>query len=148
MEQMTTSENGRKMIEGFEGLALKAYADQKGVPTLGYGHTASVKLGDTCTPQQADVWITGDLATAEEAVNRLVTVPINQNQFDALVSFTFNEGQGHLGSSTLLSLLNQGATTGAANQFLAWVYVNGVKDNGLLNRRKAERLLFLTPETA
>lgn len=140
---MNTSPAGRKLIESFEGLALKAYADQRGIWTLGYGHAASVKPADTCTPEQADAWLAGDLATAEGAVSRLVTVPLNQNQFDALVSLCFNIGQGSFHHSTLLSLLNQKAYLGAANQFLAWKMTNGVPNQGLLNRRMQEKALFL-----
>lgn len=145
---MKTSQAGRSFIESCEGLSLKAYVDQHGVPTLGYGHTNGVRIGETCTQPQADAWLAEDLATAEDAVNRLVKVPLNQEQFDALVSFTFNEGQGHLASSTLLSLLNQGSYLGAANQFLVWTRVGGAFNQGLLNRRTAERALFLTPQTA
>jgi lysozyme len=144
---MTTSPTGRKMIEGFEGCVLKAYRDQRGILTIGYGHTQGVKQGDTCTQIQAAAWLVGDLVMAESAVNHDVTVPLTQNQFDALVSFTFNEGQGHLASSTLLNLLNQKAYLGAANQFFAWNKVNGATDQGLVNRRAAERALFLTPVT-
>src|ERR1019366_2511495 len=132
---MTTSPIGRKLIESFEGLSLKAYLDQRHIQTIGYGHTGQLKPGDTCTPEQADAWLVGDLATAEGAVNRLATVPLNQNQFDALVSLCFNIGQGNFEPSTLLSLLNQKAYLGAANQFLVWKMTNGVLNQGLLNRR-------------
>lgn len=131
------------MIEGFEGLETRAYQDQRGIWTIGYGRIAGVKQGDTCTKEQADEWVAEDLATAEKAVSTMVKVPLNQNQFDALVSFTYNVGAGSLQHSTLLSLLNQGAFNGAANQFLAWDHINGVMSNGLLRRRKMERALFL-----
>lgn len=140
---MTTSPTGRQMIEGFEGLETKAYQDQRGIWTLGYGHIAGVKQGDTCTKEQADEWLEEDLASAEKAVNAMVKALLNQNQFDALVSFTYNVGSGSLEHSTLLSLLNQGAIDGAANQFLAWDHINGVVSDGLLRRRTAERALFL-----
>jgi lysozyme len=143
---MTTSPAGRKLIESFEGCRLTAYQDQRGILTIGYGHTASVKLGDTCTPQQADEWLTGDLATAEGAVNRLVRVPLAQNQFDALVSLCFNIGQGNFAESTVLRLVNGGSVEGSAEAFLMWDKVGGQANVGLFNRRTAEKTLFLTAQ--
>ncbi len=142
---MTTSPNGRKLIESFEGLRLTAYLDQRGIATCGYGHTASVKMGDTCTPEQADEWLAGDLATAEGAVNRLVKVPLTQNQFDALVSLCFNIGQGNFAESTVLRDLNGGYIIPAACAILDWNKTNGQVNSGLVNRRNAEKALFLTP---
>lgn len=144
---MTTSSNGRRMVEGFEGLRTTAYQDQAGVWTIAYGHTQGVKKGDTCTQTEADEFLAEDLRTAEAAVNHFVTAAINQNQFDALASFTFNVGAGSLQHSTLLSLLNQGAYQGAANQFLAWDMIAGKASTALLGRRKQERALFMTLPT-
>lgn len=145
---MTHSDVCTHMVAGFEGIKLNAYLDGNGIPTIGYGHTQGVQMGDTCTQQEALQWLSDDLGTADDAVNRLVTVPLNQNQYDALVSFTYNVGQGHLQHSTLLDLLNQGAYVGASAQFLAWNKIGGVESKGLTNRRLAERALFDTPEAS
>jgi lysozyme len=126
-------------------LQLTAYQDPVGVWTIGYGHTgADVQPGLTITQEQASDLLLQDVAGAVAAVNRLVTVPLTQNQFDALVDFTFNVGQGNLASSTLLRELNAGNTAGAAAQFLVWVYAKGVELPGLVTRRQAEAALFQT----
>jgi lysozyme len=143
---MQTSPNGRKLLESFEGLSLNAYLDQRGILTIGFGHTAGVDPGDTCTAAEADAFLEDDLKTAEGAVSACVHYPLNQNQFDSLVSLCYNIGAGAFGKSTLVSLLNQGAVAGAANQFLVWNRVSGVINQGLLNRRMIEKKLFLTPE--
>lgn len=134
----------RALIRRFEGCMLQAYLCPAGVPTLGVGHTRGVKMGDRCTVQQADVWLTEDLQDAEAAVNSLVKAPITQAMFDALVSFVFNLGAGRLGESTLLILLNKRNYAGAAQQFGRWVNSNGVKLKGLVDRRAAEAELFLS----
>ncbi len=86
-----------------------------------------------------------DLTEAQSAVRRLVKVPINQNQFDALTSFTFNVGSGNFQSSTLRRLLNEGDYTGASNEFWKWRRSNGKIAGGLVRRRADEKALFLTP---
>src|SRR5271157_3947497 len=108
---MKTSANGRKLIELYEGLYLHTYNDGVGVPTIGYGHTTAagpphVYYGMTITKDQADAFLAADLASVEAAVNHHVAVPINQNQFDALVSFDFNTGA--LARSNVLRALNMG----------------------------------------
>jgi lysozyme len=141
---MTTSPNGRKLIESFEGLRTSAYLPTPhDVPTIGYGHTDGVKMGDTCTQEQADAFLEEDLRAAELAIECMVAVPLNQNQFDALVSFVFNVGAHAFETSTLLRLLNEGDYAGAANQFLVWRKQNGVTLPGLVARRTKERALFL-----
>ena len=140
---MELSAKGIAFIENAEGCKLSAYLDQRGIPTIGVGHTLGVKMGDTCTQEQADQWLAEDTEVAQHAVNTLVTVPLNQNQFDALVSFTFNVGVGSFKSSTLLSLLNQNAYAGAAQQFLKWNHINGVENEGLTKRRQAEQAMFV-----
>jgi lysozyme len=142
---MTTSPNGRKLIESFEGLRLTAYRDQGGVLTIGYGSTLNVYEGETITQEEADNRLAIELGQTENALNAYIKVPVNQNQFDALISLAFNIGEGAFKKSTLLSLLNQGATIGAANQFLVWDKIGGVENRGLMNRRAAERALFMTP---
>ena len=95
----------------------------------------------------ADMYFNGDVTVFENAVNRLVKVNLNQNQFDALVIFSFNVGYGDkgLGGSTLLKLLNNGDYIGAAGQFKRWIYSNKKPCEGLKKRRKIEEELFLKP---
>ncbi|MCL2660897.1 MAG: lysozyme [Acidobacteriaceae bacterium] len=143
MPNLTYSYAGLRMTKMFEGLSLTAYADSGGVWTIGYGHTGlDIHQGLTITREQADKLLTEDVARAAEAVNRLVKVPLTQNQFDALVDFTFNLGPGALTGSTLLRLLNSGDYNGAAAQFERWVHAGGVPLPGLIRRRRAEAELF------
>lgn len=142
---MTTSENGRAFTGGVEGLKLKAYRDGGGTWTIGYGHTGpEVVAGLVITDEQAENFLTQDLAKAEHAVNGHVTAPMTQNMFDALVDFAFNLGGGALASSTLLKKLNAGDKMGAANEFAKWDHSAGKEVPGLLRRRLAERDLFLS----
>ena len=141
---MRISEKGIELIKSFEGLRLEAYLDSVAVPTIGYGHTRGVKLGQTITQEQADTLLEEDIHEFELAIQRLVHVNLTQNQFDALVSFTFNLGIGSLKQSTLLKKLNAGDITGAANEFNRWVYAGGKKLTGLVKRRSAERLMFIS----
>ena len=144
--QMQVSPRGRALIEKFEGLRLTAYQDLVGVWTIGYGHTGpDVKAGMTITQQQAEQLLINDLARFEKGVSALVQTPIGQNQFDALVSFSYNLGLGSLQQSTLLRLLNAGNFQAAADQFPRWDHAGGKKVSGLTARRAAERQLFLTP---
>lgn len=140
---MKQSANGKAFVHDFESCALKAYDDGGGVFTLAWGHVKGVKKGDTCTLAQANTWYDEDVAPAEDAVNRLVKVPLTQNQFDALVSFTFNCGEHALETSTLLRKLNAGDYDGARDQFAAWNKDNGRVVTGLTRRRAAEANLFL-----
>lgn len=147
---MKTSSNGRRLIEQFEGLSLKAYNDGTGVITIGYGHTSAagppkVSRGQTITKEQADQILASDLGKVETQVNSLVHVPIDQNQFDALVSFHFNTGA--LGRSSVLKKLNQGDYNGAANALLLYNRGGGRVMAGLARRRAAEKALFLTKAT-
>jgi lysozyme len=140
---LTLSPTGLALIQSFEGLRLRAYRDATGIPTIGYGSTRGVRLGMVITPEQATARLREDVADAEAAVRRLVTVPITQGQFDALVSFTYNLGAGNLAKSTLLELLNLADYAGAANQFPRWIKAGGKNLRGLVRRRAAERALFL-----
>lgn len=142
---MITGTNGKTLIEHFEGLRLKAYLDQGGIPTIGYGHTQAVNMGDKITAIQADQFLSEDLKTAEHYVNALVFAAINQNQFDALVSFTFNLGGLGLKKSKVLLCLNNGEYLDAASALLHYAGIGGVHDDGLYHRRLAEKKLFLTP---
>ena len=94
---MKINERGLSIIKQFEGCHLTAYKDPVGIPTIGYGHTAGVKLGQTITQAQADAYLAQDVGTAEKAVSRYDdTYHWNENQFSALVSFTYNCGAGNL----------------------------------------------------
>jgi lysozyme len=140
---MTLSDNGLVFIESNEGLVLNAYKDATGTLTIGYGHTGpDVTPGLVWTQQQADDALLADTQTAQDAVNRLVTVPLTQHQYDALVDFVFNVGVGNFTGSTLRKDLNAGNYEGAMLQFTNWVYSRGVKLPGLLKRRQAEADLF------
>ena len=143
---MKTSDAGIALIQEFEGCVLRAYPDPAtgGEPwTIGYGHTHGVRPGDVCTRDQALAWLRQDLGTAEQAVSALVRVALTQNQFDALVSFTFNCGVGALAHSTLLKMLNAGlGPEKAAPQFARWVNGPNGPLPGLVRRRAAERAMF------
>jgi len=144
-----SSEARKKLTEASEGVRLVAYPDPgtKAAPwTIGYGHTAGVKQGDTCTLEQADKWLSDDILFAQTAVNRLVTVPLTQHQFDALVDFTFNLGAGALAGSTLLKLLNAKDYAGADAQFARWVRAGGGVLPGLVKRRALEAAWFNTKD--
>lgn len=143
---MKTGEKGIDLIKHFEGLRLKAYQCSANVWTIGYGHTAGVRPGDTIDEAQAEAFLRKDIVDSENAVNRLVTVPLKQSQFDALVSFVFNLGSGNFRSSTLLRKLNAGDDAGAAAEFLRWVSAGGRRLAGLVRRREAEKTLFEADE--
>lgn len=136
--------DGKSIVRKFEGCKLKAYLCPAGIPTIGYGHTHNVKLGDTCTQQQADEWLEDDFFYATSDVKAVVKVPLTDNQLDALASFVFNLGVRKLIQSTLLKKLNAKDYTGAANEFDKWVFAAGKKLNGLIARRAAEKALFLS----
>lgn len=147
---MKVSINCIVLIKHFEGFSASPYKCPAGVPTIGYGSTrdtdgkAITMDYAPITEQQAINLMVSTLKTYEDAVNRYVQVPINQNQFDALVDFAYNCGAQNLRTSTLLKKLNAGDFNGAAEQLLVWIYGGGKKLNGLIKRRMAERTLFLT----
>ena len=154
---MKTSKDGINLIRYFEGCRTKAYLDSVGVPTIGYGHTKGVKLGTIITESKAEELLKDDLFYFEQKILDLVKVPLTQNQFDALVSFTFNVGEGSLGRSTLLKRLNKvvyyhpRAMASIADEFLKWDKARNPKTGkleplaGLTKRRHAERLMFIDP---
>ncbi len=155
---MQLSTNGFNVIKNFEGLSLSAYRDEAGVWTIGYGSTRyhdgiTVKPGDKLGSEvQADALFRNTMGQYQNAVNRYVKVPLSQNQFDALVSFTYNVGVGGLEESTLLIKLNEKNYIEAAAHFLAWDKITDPKtgqkivSETLLERRKEESRLFLTPD--
>jgi lysozyme len=140
---MIYSNTGLHLTEESEGCRLRAYPDSTGIPTIGYGHTKGVRLGDVCTQEQAERWLREDIAYAEAEVNRVVRVPLTQGEFDALVDFTFNCGRGNFDHSTLLALVNKGDMVHAAAQFERWDKAGGKVVAGLLRRRQAEAAEFL-----
>lgn len=137
------------MIKEFEGLYLKAYKDPVGIPTIGWGTIrypdgSKVKMGDTCTVQQAELSLMYEVQGFVDAVDRLVKVPITNNSFCALVSFCYNLGAGALGKSTLLKRLNAGESKAAVGEeFGKWINAGGKPLKGLIRRREAERKLFI-----
>lgn len=133
----------KEIVKEFEGLKLEAYKCPAGVWTIGYGHTRGVIPGDAITEAEAEVFLAEDLEDSEDAVNAYVDVKLNQNQFDALVSFVYNLGAGDFRSSTLLRKLNSGDYLGSANEFKRWNKSGGVVLNGLVRRRAAEANLFI-----
>ncbi len=141
MTRFVYSGTGIALTKSFESCRLVAYLDSGGVPTIGWGHTKDVYIGMTCTQEQADTWLADDYHWAENIVNAVVTYPINQNEFDALVDFEFNTGA--LPKSTLLLDLNEGKVAEAAKQFEVWDHAKGKVIAGLLRRRLAEESLFL-----
>ncbi|HGD3628515.1 lysozyme [Enterobacter kobei] len=146
---MQTSEKGIALIKQFEGCKLTAYQDSVGVWTIGYGWTQPVdgkpiRAGMTIKQETAERLLKTGLVSYESDVSRLVKVGLNQGQFDALVSFTYNLGARSLSTSTLLRKLNAGDYAGAADEFLRWNKAGGKVLNGLTRRREAERALFLS----
>lgn len=135
---------GFTLTERAEALRLVGYIPGPGdVPTNGYGHTGpDVYVGQVITKAQADAWLASDIAWAVATVNKFVTVPLMQNQFDALVDFAFNAGAHGFETSTMLKLLNEGNYAGANAEFDKWVFVKGVRNRGLQNRRDAEQAVF------
>lgn len=147
-QKYSLSDIGMKLLEQFEGLRLEAYLDSAGISTIGFGTIkypdgSKVKIGDKITKAQAKEYKLHDLKEFESTVNASVTVPLSQNQYDALVSISYNIGSNAFKNSTLLKKLNSGDYKGAAEQFLAWNKAGGKKVQGLVNRREAERKLFL-----
>lgn len=138
---MKISETGLNLIKQFEGCHLTAYKDPVGVLTIGYGHTKGVKAGQKITQAQADAYLKQDVASAEKAVSKY-KYSYNQNQFDALVSFTFNCGSGNLKQIT-----NNGTRTLAqiSARLPNYNKASGKVLTGLVRRRAAEKKLFDTP---
>ena len=145
---MQTNASALGLITRFESFSPKPYRCPAGVWTIGYGSTRT-PLGarvdeDTgaVTCQEAMAWLMNTLKRTEYAVDRLITLPLTDNQFGALVSFTYNVGPGNLAASTLRARLNRGDTQGAADEFPKWRFAAGKVLAGLVRRRAAERALF------
>lgn len=137
---MTTSEKGVKMIASFEGCRLTAYLDVAGVPTIGFGHVAGVKMGDVITKEQALHMLAKDLKKFEKHVNGYNKIyNFTQNEFDALVSFAYN-----IGNIKQLTASGTRSKTQIAAKMLLYVKAGGKRIPGLVNRRQKERNLFVT----
>lgn len=144
---MQISQEGIDLIKEFEGCYLEQYYCPRGVSTIGIGTTRidgqPVPEGLVITEAQAEDYLHRDLSYFERAVEKLVTIPLEQCQFDALVSWCYNLGEGNLEKSTLLRKLNQGDIQGAAAEFPKWNRSGGKVLDGLTRRRLAEQALFL-----
>jgi lysozyme len=141
---MKTSQVGIDLIKSLESLQLTPYKCPGGFWTVGYGHLTN-KVGSSISEEEANELLAKDLAQVERAVSRLIRTPLNQNQFDALSSFTFNLGSGALQASTLRAKINRGDFKDIPVELEKWVWAGGRKLKGLLRRRQAEAILFQQP---
>jgi len=150
---MTTSMDGMRIIAGFESFRDKAYKDVAGVPTIGFGTTVypngtKVKMGDTCTKEQALMWKKNDIANFEKHINDIITVPMKQNQFDALVSLVYNIGPTAFKSGSVDDHINSGNIKTALEVWAKYNKARNPKTGklevvpGLQNRRNAEIAYF------
>lgn len=143
IRDMRCSERGLALIRKYEGCRLEAYRCPAGVPTIGYGHTKGVKMGQKITMAQAEALLKGDLLPIEkwlEAQN----LGLRQNEFDALCSFAFNLGVNALAGSTLMKLIRQKASAEEIRpQFGRWVMAGGRKLSGLVKRREEEARMYV-----
>ena len=141
---MNTSPKGIALIIEFDGLRLKAYQCPGGVWTIGYGHTAGVKPGMVITEAQAEEYLKANLIAFERYLNGL-GLALNQNQFDALISFIYNVGTGNFSNSTLLRKVRANPQDNSImDEFLRWVYSKGRVLPGLQRRRLAEMKLYFS----
>jgi len=141
-ETMNISQNGLELIKHFEGCELEAYKCAAGVWTIGYGHIKTAEEGMVISQSYADELLEGEIVEYEDYVNTAVTAPLSQDQFDALVSWTFNLGNGNLNASTMLKVLNRGEYEEVPNQMKRWNKAGGKVLEGLIRRREAEANLF------
>lgn len=139
---LVASVAGLAVIAHFEGTRTTAYLDGGGVATICTGHTKHVRVGDQATLGQCEVWLREDTSVAGVGVSRRVTADITQDQYDALLSFTFNLGETALARSTLLRKVNAGDCLGAVAEFPRWNRIKGKVSRGLTIRRAAEAELF------
>lgn len=141
---LTLSASGFVGILNYEGYTSEAIIPVKGdVPTVGFGTTSGVKLGDKIDPVTAVVAALGDVKKAEQSIEECIKVPLHQSEYDALASFTYNIGGRAFCSSTLVKKLNAGDYDGACEELKRWVYVKGVKVKGLENRREKEFMMCM-----
>ena len=140
--ELKTSQEGISLIKSFEGCELTAYRCSADVPTIGYGHTAGVSDGDTCTQEEAETMLAEDLVEFEDYVKNYVEPELQQNEFDALVAWTYNLGPANLKESTMLKELNSGNFEEVPRQMKRWNRAGGEVLDGLIRRREAESRLF------
>lgn len=131
------------LVPACEGLRQYAFYDPVGIPTICFGRTAGVKMGQTATEAECKGMLIEDLNKANSAVESLVRVPLPDSRRAALVSFVYNVGQGSFARSTLLRKLNAGDVIGACNELPRWIYAKGIPLPGLVKRRELERKLCL-----
>lgn len=145
---MKLDSQGFKLIQGFEGLKLNAYKDSAGIPTIGYGNItyidgSKVKMGDIITQDNADKLFQYYANKFADQIDAVVTKPINQNQFNAIVSLSYNIGPEAFKKSTLLKKLNVNPNDPSIkDEFMKWVNSGGKKIQGLVNRRQKESELY------
>lgn len=140
------TQKGIDLIKRFEGFSPIVYICPAGYPTIGYGHLVreAEKYEQGITQAEAEDLLRRDVYAAENAVLRLIDVPLTDGQFDALVSFTFNLGAGALQRSTLRRKVNRQAHGEVPEQFMRWVWAGGWRLPGLVNRRTSEASHYLT----
>jgi len=139
---MNISKEGIALIKKFEGCELEAYKCAAGVWTIGYGHTKDVKEGEVITKEEAESMLVHELQEYCNDVDIAVKVDLKQNEFDALVSWTYNLGPTNLNSSTMLRVLNEGKHDDVPTQIKRWNKAGGEVLKGLIRRRNAEALMF------
>jgi lysozyme len=139
---MNISQEGISLIKKFEGCELEAYKCAAGVWTIGYGHTKDVKEGDSILKEDAESMLVHELQEYCNDVDIAVKVDLKQNEFDALVSWTYNLGLTNLNSSTMLKVLNEGKHDEVPAQMKRWNKASGQVKQGLIRRREAEALMF------
>jgi lysozyme len=147
MIHRSISEQGIEFIKYFEGFRPTIYRCPGKYFTIGFGHKVlkyEHYFNVALSMDAAEALLKKDLVTSEKAVLKYINASLSNNQFDALVSFTFNLGAGSLQRSSLRQKINYGTYREAAEEFPKWVYASGVRSKGLIKRRKIERLLFLT----
>jgi len=141
-EGMKTGDEGIELIKHFEGCRLEAYLCPAGVPTIGYGHTGGVSMGDVIDQEAAEAYLIEDLEEFEGYVNSMVEIALKQNEFDALVAWVFNLGPGNFKESTLLNRINYGPLSDVPFQIQRWNKAGGKVLEGLVKRRAAEAALW------
>lgn len=143
VKELSHSSKAVDIIKRFEGFRRKAYLDSVGVPTIGYGFTKDVSLGQTITKEDAVERLEDEIVHHTQDIKQHVKVPLHQYEYDALASFIFNVGKGAFNRSTLLKKLNVEDYKGAADEILRWDKAGGKSLKGLTRRRKEEREMFL-----
>lgn len=152
MRPRVVSENGLALIRHFEGFVPHIYQDAAGIATIGYGHVLrpgeNAAFENGIEKQAAEKLLMQDVAIAARAVMRFITLPLQQHQFDALCSFTFNLGAGALQRSTLRQVVNRGEHLAVPRELMRWVWAGGRRLPGLTHRRQAEGALYFSGQSS